>query len=317
MRLISPDQSLEKAVLDSIAEVGMEGRPSLTDWQIAYLEDDYAEELHRLSLRVARLDEDFHGGDFALPGGFAPLVESIARGADVRLDHRVTAIEHGVDPVRVTTVRGTFTARCALVTLPIGVLRPSVGARGATVLFSPELPPRKVKAAARLGVGLMNKVILRFPRAFWTMRRDVIGWTGRRHGEFPLFVNGQRIRGAPLLEALIVGDNARALEPESDEHTVRRTMDALRVLYGPGIPAPDAVRVTRWGQDPYSLGAYSYAEVGATGADRRALAEPVGARLYFAGEATHPTLSGTVHGAYLTGLAEAQRIAATLAHPAY
>jgi monoamine oxidase len=316
----SLDVSLGEAVRETIAELGMEGRASLTDWQVAYLEADYAEELARLSLRLCRLDDDYHGGDFAPVRGYAPLVAWLAGGIDVRPGHRVTSVEHGAAPVRVTTDRGAFTARCVLVTLPVGLLRAAAAEGGrprvATVAFDPPLPRRKLRAAAHLGMALMNKVILRFPRRFWPDSSDVFGWTGRRHGEFPLFVNGQRMRRAPLLEALVVGDVARELELLPDERIVARAMDALRTMFGAGIPAPDAARITRWGRDPFATGSYSYPMVGAAVHDRRALAEPVGDRLFFAGEATHPTLSGTVHGAYLTGLSESIRIAGVLTREA-
>lgn len=39
-----------------------------------------------------------------------------------------------------------------------------------------------------------------------------------------------------------------------------------------------------------------------------ALGDAVGERLMFAGEATNPEWFGTVHGAYLSGLREADRI---------
>ena len=38
------------------------------------------------------------------------------------------------------------------------------------------------------------------------------------------------------------------------------------------------------------------------------LPEPVGARLLFAGEATSEDYPSTVHGAYLSGLREAERV---------
>ena len=38
------------------------------------------------------------------------------------------------------------------------------------------------------------------------------------------------------------------------------------------------------------------------------LAEPVGERLFFAGEATSRAHYGSVHGAFLSGLRESQRI---------
>lgn len=311
-RSMRGDISLEEAVRASIQEVGMQGRPELTDWQVAYLEDDYAEELSRLSLRVSRLDEDFVGGDFLLPGGYMPLLKTFAAGLDIRLGHRVTAIDHGQSPVKVSTARGDFTARAVLCTLPVGVLRPTSGAAVAQVQFTPGLPERKVRALENLGTGLMNKVVLKFDRAFWASRRDVIGWTGRRHGVFPVFVNGQRLLGAPVLTALVAGDHARSLERLTDEGTIKATMDAVRTVFGTGAPEPTAFKITRWGVDPYAGGAYSYARVGASLEDRAELGRPVADRLFFAGEATHGTFSGTVHGAYQTGLAQADRIVAAL-----
>lgn len=306
------DMSIEEAVKTSIAEVGMQGRPELTDWQIAYLEDDYAEELSRLSLRVSRLDEDFVGGDFLLTGGYGPLFKSLASGIDIRLGHRATAIDHGASPVTVETDRGAFTGRAVLCTLPVGVLRPTSGSAVAKVEFVPGLPARKLRALENLGTGLMNKVILKFDKPFWTSRRDVIGWTGRRHGVFPVFVNGQRLRGAPVLEALVAGDHARSLERLTDESTLKATMDAVRTVFGANVPEPVGARITRWAVDPFAGGAYSYARVGASQDDRAELGRPVADRLFFAGEATHGTFSGTVHGAYQTGLAQADRIVAAL-----
>jgi lysine-specific histone demethylase 1 len=66
--------------------------------------------------------------------------------------------------------------------------------------------------------------------------------------------------------------------------------------------------VTRWGQDPYSLGSYSHKAVGSSPEDIKALAEPVGDRVYFAGEATSVEHPATVHGAYMSGQAAAEAI---------
>ncbi len=54
--------------------------------------------------------------------------------------------------------------------------------------------------------------------------------------------------------------------------------------------------ITTWTTDPLSLGSYSFVPAGASPDDRDVLADPVGGRLFFAGEATHRTCSQTVHG---------------------
>jgi monoamine oxidase len=56
-------------------------------------------------------------------------------------------------------------------------------------------------------------------------------------------------------------------------------------------------------------GIYSHLPPGATDDDHTELGEPEGSRLFFAGEATHAEHPATVHGAILSGLREARRIA--------
>jgi monoamine oxidase len=64
--------------------------------------------------------------------------------------------------------------------------------------------------------------------------------------------------------------------------------------------------------DPFSRGAYSYTRVAGTGAAQR-LAQPLGDRLFFAGEATEPDYEGTVGGAVISGERAARRVLARLA----
>jgi monoamine oxidase len=69
-----------------------------------------------------------------------------------------------------------------------------------------------------------------------------------------------------------------------------------------------AVRVSRWASDPLALGSYSHLGLGASGADRDALAMPVDNALFFAGEATHRDDPASVHGAWWSGLRAAHQV---------
>ena len=50
---------------------------------------------------------------------------------------------------------------------------------------------------------------------------------------------------------------------------------ALRSMFGDDAPAPRATFVTRWLEDPYSYGAYSYVPVGASSRAMRNLSAPL------------------------------------------
>lgn len=87
----------------------------------------------------------------------------------------------------------------------------------------------------------------------------------------------------------------------------------LAGIYEPkGINVPEPIQTvcTRWGGDPFSLGSYSNVAVGASGDDYDIMAESVGdGRLFFAGEATIRRYPATMHGAFLSGLREAAKMA--------
>ncbi|KAH7572141.1 hypothetical protein JRO89_XS04G0210500 [Xanthoceras sorbifolium] len=77
---------------------------------------------------------------------------------------------------------------------------------------------------------------------------------------------------------------------------------------------------SKWGNDPLFLGSYSYVAVGSSGEDLDTMAEPLPKtgncesngipplQILFAGEATHRTHYSTTHGAYFSGLREANRL---------
>ena len=69
----------------------------------------------------------------------------------------------------------------------------------------------------------------------------------------------------------------------------------------PRLPAVLDHRITRWGQDPWARGSYSYLGPGASSATRRMLALPIDGHLFFAGEATDTEHPATVHGALASG----------------
>ena len=93
----------------------------------------------------------------------------------------------------------------------------------------------------------------------------------------------------------------------SNQDILEDAMTHLRKIFGPAIPLPTDMHITRWQADPFARGSYSFAKTGARPSDRHDLAAPVHGTLLFAGEATHPDYSATVHGALLSGWREARR----------
>ncbi|MFN0009836.1 MAG: flavin monoamine oxidase family protein [Planctomycetota bacterium] len=250
--------------------------------------------------------DEFAGGNHVVAGGYVTLVEALADGLDVRLGEPVTGIRHGPDGVLVTTASGAHQGSHAIVTLPLGVLK--TGA----IEFDPPLPESKRGAIERLDMGNLEKVVLRFETPFWSERGEsgTILYIAENPGEFPAFVDWTEAAGAPTLVCLYGGRSARdVLAKWTDEEIASGAMEALRDIFGADVPSPTATLVTRWRDDPWTRGSYSYLPIGSSPDDMRELGAPVGERLLFAGEATEPKLYATVHGALVSGLREARRIA--------
>jgi polyamine oxidase len=273
-------------------------------WAASVQACEYGGEMDQLSL--ADFDDDFEADwdDLLVVGGFDRLIDRLAAGLDVQLKTIVSRVEYDARGVRAMTNHGALEADRAIITLPLGVLK------SGDVEFAPALPATKLAAIERLEMGLLNKVVLRYAERFWPAGSDFLGFASRLPGQFPQFLNLCEITGAPVLVATVAGDYAKALEPLTDEQIVARAQHVLRTMFSnQPVPEPLAYRVTRWASDPFSHGSYSFVPVRGSLSDYDELACPVGDRLYFAGEATNREFPSTAHGAYLSGLREARRVA--------
>ena len=110
-----------------------------------------------------------------------------------------------------------------------------------------------------------------------------------------------------MLTCFLMGTNAEVMEALTDDAArINQALADLDVAFG-GAATTAFIEgvVQNWTAEPYVLGSYSYPAPGTrptTGNTKRQdLAQPVGATLYFAGEATHNTAASTVPGAMQSG----------------
>jgi len=285
---------------------------TLMRWHFANVEFANAAKLHSLSLRNWDQDDPYEmeGAHVFLPGGNGQLVGALLRDVPVFYGQVVSRIAHSREGVTVTTQDNTFKADACLVTVPLGVLKKDA------IVFSPPLPEDKQQAITRLGYGVLNKLVLLFPHAFWDTTLDTIGHVSPdpdMPGLFFLFYcfPEHLAGGGAVLGVLVSGHAAERFESMPVPDAVARLMKVLRTIHEPmGITVPDPLNAvaTRWASDPLSYGSYSSVAVGATGDDYEALARDVAGRLFFAGEATIAKWPATMHGAFISGLREAAKI---------
>lgn len=257
------------------------------------LEQEYSGPARQISAWYGQEGESFDGSDALFPNGFDQIPRHMAQGLSVRLNAEVVEIAPG----QVRLAGGeTLTADAILCTLPLGVLR------GGRIGFGAPLARGRQNAIDRLQMGLLNKCWLHFDCVAWPDDVDWIGWMGPKPGYWGEWVSLASSLKAPVLLGFNAGDQAAALEGLDDRATAGAATDALRAMFGSRFPAPIAAQVTRWGQDRFSLGSYSFNAVGMGAKDRRALAgSDWDGALWFAGEATSTDHFGTTHGAVLSG----------------
>jgi len=265
---------------------------------------EYAADLDQLSIKGADRAGSYSGGNHMLVGGYDQVPTLLAAALpDVRLGEIVTQVDRSERGCTVTTAKGVHEGDYVLCTLPLGVMK----AQG--VRFVPALPALRVEAIARMGMGHLDKVILEFPTRFWP--KDV-NWLLSLKPTAPWGVVFSDLEGVHPGHNLLVlwQSGSRALQREAlgDDESVKDALGELRFALGKAIPDPLRSRVTRWGQDPFSRGAYFFPKIGSRANDVIALGTPLGNRLFFSGEATSAGFFGTVAGAILSGRREAARI---------
>jgi len=235
--------------------------------------------------------------------GYGRMIAAYGGAVPVKLGVRVTAVDHSGPDIRIETDQGTIAARAVIVATPT----PSLARE--EIRFRPALP-QKVAAAAGLPLGLADKLYLAIKGDLQNVPRD-----HHVKGAEDLAATGNyqlRPHGRPVIEGFFGGRTARRLEEEGEAAMVQFALDELAGLFGSDFRRRlRPIARTAWEADPFARGSYSHALPGHAG-DRAVLAEPVDGRIFFAGEACSPDYFSTAHGAFLTGIAAAEEVAAAL-----
>ncbi len=273
------------------------------------------------ALALARMTEALEriGGETAhrLEGGYARLLAPLARGLDrasgtLRLSARVDEIRWRPRAVTVWAagptglpLRPVRADRC-VVTLPVGVLR------AAAVRFAPAIP-EKARAARALEMGPIVKVILRFRSPLWEERKRHLAFLHVPGNPFPVFWTIAPLR-APVLVGWAGGPDAARVAGRPVRDVARAAVASVARALALAAEAVedtlDGVDVVDWTTDPLARGGYAVFPVGSAPA-AEALARPVAATLFFAGEATARGDAGTVGGAIDSGERAAREVLST------
>jgi monoamine oxidase len=289
---------------------------------LAYVEGFDASHADRISAQAVKKendgadDEDDHR-QFRMLSGYDGVVGWLMHGinnpSQILLARTVQRVEWSSGFVRVITKPGEedFTARQAIITLPLGVLQVMPPQTGA-IEFHPELPTKR-DAARRLAMGSVVKIFLRFREPFWEndKRLKNASFFHSREPYFPTWWTFLPARTSALT-GWAGGPAADHLSGKGDGFAMSKALETLSRIFSMSQTTLQEMLeshvVSDWQSDPFSRGAYSYTPVGSTDAMEQ-LAKPIDDTLFFAGEATHfEGEAGTVAGAIASGYRAADQI---------
>uniref|UniRef100_H3B1U2 Zgc:66484 n=1 Tax=Latimeria chalumnae TaxID=7897 RepID=H3B1U2_LATCH len=302
--------------------------------------DEASSSLYDFSLSQLGTYKLLEGGVYNClgPGGYQAILDILQRtlplntvlyNKPVRCIHWLDSPRTGstslTHPVRVVCEDGSeFLADHVIVTVSLGYLQDN-----ALTLFDPQLPSRKLKAIARLGFGIVSKIFLEFDYRFWPEDCSGIqllwdeGLEDKKHGEDWKKVWHKKICGFDevarhdrVLCGWITGREAEYMENLDEKEVGEVCVRLLRDFTGWKVPSPRRVLRSTWWKNPYIRGSYTYIPVGIDAVkEQEILVEPLPStqggeplQVLFAGEATHSQYYTTTHGAYLSGIREAERI---------
>jgi monoamine oxidase len=228
--------------------------------------------------------------------GLGALMTKLGEGLPIQLSNPASRIEWGGGPragIDIDTAQGRLSARAAIVTVSTGVLASD------KLKFAPELPRRQLDAIEKLKPGSYDHIALELPGNPLGLERDEMAFEKSDSGRTAAIL--ANVSGTALCMIIVAGKFGRDLSTMGDRAMIAFALDWLAGLYGADIKrAVKRTHATQWNNDPWTLGAFSAAAPGGQWA-RAALVEPLRDRLFFAGEATHETLWGTVGGAWSSG----------------
>ncbi|KAL4945099.1 hypothetical protein BDV06DRAFT_219631 [Aspergillus oleicola] len=229
----------------------------------------------------------------------------------LRLNNKVTGIEHSTDGVTIHNADGTcLSAAYAICTFSIGVLQNDV------VDFTPTLPEWKQTAIHKFNMGTYTKIFMQFPQTFWPNNTQFFLYADpTTRGYYPVFQSLSSEDFFPdsnIIFVTVVESQAYRVERQSDAQTQSEILSILRTMF-PDTHVPDPIAFTypRWSTEPWAYGSYSNWPAGTTLEMHQNLRANVD-RLWFAGEATSAQYFGFLHGAWFEGREAGGHVAALL-----
>lgn len=173
-------------------------------------------------------DTDYGGEDVVFPGGYAQLFDVFTGNLNIQFKRTLTNVDLREGAVQLQDESGaTDTFDAVIITVPLGVMKER------KITFTPQIPAEKQQAIASLGMGVLDKVYLRYDNVFWDAHVTWIATpeNGLPQGQFNQWLNLYPYTGEPVIMAFNGAQPARDLAGLTDTEIVERAQQTLDIVY--------------------------------------------------------------------------------------
>ncbi|WVW80045.1 hypothetical protein I302_102018 [Kwoniella bestiolae CBS 10118] len=279
----------------------------------------------------------FAGSDAAPEGGYQSFVEKVLKSSDtveIKLNQKVSGIKETSDGVEVNTSKGEkYTGRTVISTIPLGVLKTLPSS-----FFEPGLPQKLQGIIKGTNVGTLEKLLVKYDKPWWPNYENTGSYTFlptssttelNETSTLDEIFNASSLVTAnfasisstlsspqPILLTYLSETPAKLLLAHPKQDVIQAFHQFLVKRLNPSgeVDEPVDGELTDWLKDEYSLGATTTPTIISENDERspmdfKELGRPIwSGKLGFAGEHTEMEHRGSVAGAIVSGLREADRV---------
>jgi monoamine oxidase len=250
---------------------------------------------HLMAVKDGLLDGKFKGGMHQIPRRIAEEL-----GERVVLDVPVARIAQDDAAVRLTTPKGVFEARHAIVAVPPGP--------ASRIQFEPHLPSSRDGLQQRMPMGNIIKAVVAYKEPFWRK----LGFSGQIATDDDtlgiVMDDAVEEGGAALLLCFIEGHRALELSAAGKDERRKRVIASLVRFFGTEAASTIGYDDNDWTIEPYTHGYVGHMPPGVMTRYGKALREPCG-RIHWAGTETSTEWPGHIEGALRAGIRAANEVA--------
>ena len=243
----------------------------------------------------------------------------------MRFNHVVNEIEHSEEKSQIKVScenEEIFYADIVILTMPIEVLKSFVS----NDKIKPKLAKKKIESIKKFRLGQITKLFVKFKNPvdpaincirfypsskFYDVMRQILIVPPSE--AYATLYGMKRVNKSEWWLLWLNAELTIKLMESNRERFIENLFETLNVNYGLDLKVDlSEFYISDWTTNKFFRGTYSYLPVGATESDIENLLEPVfyddDTALLFSGEMSQPKFYSTTHGAYASGIREAEQI---------